>query len=508
MTRAVRNTPPVSSLANEGDRTAPAFSPLGSTNGASPGGDPTAFHATAPVTNPLRRGLLVFFDFAPSAEVGALRWISLVGCGAERGWAFDVVALEPQFMGPLDMTRLERLPPGVRMFGFTGENPAWYRAMLRAARRAGWVGTVGAKPSEAPLGGHLDGSDRTVALGGEDASLWRRAFRSRVHFQLADALARRAAALGSRLAAKNRYDIVVSSGPPHAAHDAARRIAARHALPIVMDMRDPWSDDSAMPSEFRSDTWRRLAQRHERDCVSAASLLVVTSKAHEELQVAKYPALRGRVRTVMNGADREPLPPSRIARRFVVGFAGMIYLGRDPRPLFEAAARVARATGATPDEFGVEFMGDDACEGIPLTTIAAEAGLGEHFVAHGFRPRRDALQFLAGVSLLVSLPLRTTVTIPAKLFEYMRFDAWLFALAEPAGATEALLRDTEADVIAPHDMDGIERVIAKRFAEFRAGIRPTSLNHDGRFDRSTQAALFFDAAEELAARSSRRTAAG
>jgi len=89
MTRAVRNTPPVSSLANEGDRTAPAFSPLGSTNGASPGGDPTAFHATAPVTNPLRRGLLVFFDFAPSAEVGALRWISLVGCGAERGWAFD-----------------------------------------------------------------------------------------------------------------------------------------------------------------------------------------------------------------------------------------------------------------------------------------------------------------------------------------------------------------------------------------------------------------------------------
>jgi len=57
-------------------------------------------------------------------------------------------------------------------------------------------------------------------------------------------------------------------------------------------------------------------------------------------------------------------------------------------------------------------------------------------------------------------------------------------------------------------VDGIERVIAKRFAEFRAGIRPTSLNHDGRFGRSTQAALFFDAAEELAARSSRRTAAG
>src|SRR4029079_10643273 len=91
-----------------------------------------------------------------------------------------------------------------------------------------------------------------------------------------------------------------------------------------------------------------------------------------------------------NGADTDRLPASRVGRRFLVAFAGMIYLGRNPRALFRAASTVARETGATPEEFGVEFMGDDTCGGVPLATIAREEGLVEHFTAHGFPPRSEA----------------------------------------------------------------------------------------------------------------------
>jgi hypothetical protein len=83
------------------------------------------FYATAPNPDATRRLLLVFFYFAPSAEVGALRWLSLTRFGAERGWAFDVVTLDPRYMGTLDRARLEQLPRGVRLFGFSGRNPTW-----------------------------------------------------------------------------------------------------------------------------------------------------------------------------------------------------------------------------------------------------------------------------------------------------------------------------------------------------------------------------------------------
>jgi len=459
-------------------------------------GSLTPFFATAPNPEATRRLLLVFFYFAPSAEVGALRWLSLARFGAQRRWAIDVVTLRPEFMGIIDRDRLAQLPPGVRLFGFSGENPGWYRAMLAAWRRFGSGG--GTRAADSGLAGHLDGNDLTGAFATPDAPAWRRAFRSYVHFSLADLFTRRASALGSALARENRYAVVVSSGPPHAAHDTARQIADGARLPFVMDMRDPWSDDSATPEELRSEAWRRAARAREARCVTAARLVVVTSPAHEELQIAKYPSLRGRVTTVMNGADPEPLPSSRARERFVIAFAGMIYLGRDPRALFRAAARVAREAGASPAEFAVEFMGDDACEGVPLTSIAADEGLGAYFRSHAFRPRNEALEFLAEASLLVSLPLRTSMTLPAKLFEYSRFDAWVLVLAEPGSATEKLLAGTDANIVAPDDTDAIAKVIATRFAEFRAGARPVALNSDGRFDRATQSARLFDALDVLA----------
>lgn len=455
----------------------------------------TPFFATAPNPEATRRLLVVFFYFAPSAEVGALRWLSLTRFGAERGWAFDVVTLDPHFMGTLDRARLEQLPRGVRLFGFSGENPTWYRSVLSAWRRLRGSGSGGPAPSG--LAGHLDRSDLSMPLASPDAAPWRRAFRSHVHFLLADAFARRAAATGVALARSNRYAATVSSGPPHAAHDAAMRIGEQSQLPFIMDMRDPWSDEIAMPEDLRSESWRKAASAHEARCVASARLVVVTSESHRVLQLSKYPSLNGRVMTVMNGADPDPLPAARPRKRFVIAFAGMIYLGRNPRSLFRAAARVAKDTGASPDEFSVEFMGDDACEGVPLTRLAAEEGLTNHFVSHGFHPRSEVLEFLAGASLLISLPLRTSMTLPAKLFEYTRFEAWLLALAEPGSATEKLLAGTDADVVPPEDVDAIARVIASRFAEFRAGVRPSALNSDGRFDRTTQSTHLFNALDHV-----------
>jgi len=451
------------------------------------------FFQTDPNPDATRRLLLFLFYFAPSAEVGAIRWLSLSRFIADRGWALDVVTLHPDYMGKLDWGRLSQLPPGVRLFGFSGESPAWYRALLSTWQKLG-------RPSDrsSQSAALADRPDRSSAATPLHSRLgWRRDLRSRMHFALSDALTRRAASLGLAVARRERFDIVASSGPPHSAHEAARKVAARARLPFVMDMRDPWSDESAVPDEFASGVWRRETRKRERECASSARMLVVTSKAHEELQVAKYPALRGRVVTVMNGADSDPLPAPAIGRKFVIAFAGMIYLGRNPRPLFRAAARVAQAAASTPDEFSVEFMGDDACDGLPLTTIAAEEGLGPYFRSYGFRPRSEALELLARSALLVSLPLKTEMTLPAKLFEYTRFDAWLLALAEPNSATARLLEGTGADVVAPGDTGAIEAAIARRFAEFRAGVRPVALNRDGRFDRSTQAARLFDTLEAL-----------
>ena len=452
------------------------------------------FFQTPPNPSATRRMLLVFFYFVPSGEVGALRWLSLARFGAARGWALDVVMLHPKYMDMVDLQRLDQLANGTRMFGFSGREPAWYRALA-----SGWRVLARQNTGQRVAGIEAHSEGGATAARASPVPGWRLRLRTRLQFLLDDALTQRAVALGSALAQANRYDVVVSSGPPHSCHMAAREVARSAGLPFVMDMRDPWSDDSAMPEKASSAVWKRTTRVRERAAVDAARLVVVTSTAHEALQIRKYPSLRGRVATVMNGADSDPLPASRTGRRFVIAFAGMIYLGRNPRVLFRAAARVAREAGATPEEFGVEFMGDDACEGIPLPVMADQEGLGDFFRSYAFRPRLEALEFLSGASVLVSLPLRTAMTLPAKLFEYVRFDAWLLVLADEGSAAAELLVDTDADVVAPHDEDAIARVLRRRFEEFRAGRRAVALNHDGRFDRSVQSGRMFDFLDTIAA---------
>jgi hypothetical protein len=187
--------------------------------------------------------------------------------------------------------------------------------------------------------------------------------------------------------------------------------------------------------------------------------------------------------------------------RFTVAYAGSIYIDRSPRLLFRAGARVVRELGLRPEQFGFAFIGhlDDA-GGTSILAMARGEGL-DGFVEVGPpQPRAAALEFLARAAVLVSLPQNVPLTVPSKIFEYMRFEAWLLALAAPATATADLLRGTGADVVAPEDVDGLTRALRGRYLQFARGERPAPIAANGRFSRRAEAARLFDMLEELAAR--------
>jgi len=170
--------------------------------------------------------------------------------------------------------------------------------------------------------------------------------------------------------------------------------------------------------------------------------------------------------------------------------------GRDPRILFRAAARVVRDLALGPSDFRIEFMGDvESVDGVPTLVVAGEEGL-DGFV--GLRPpgtRREASQFLAEGSMLLSLPQDYDTAIPSKIFEYMQYDAWVLALADRDSATERLLRGSKADVVAPQDLESLAAVLRQRYLQYAGGERPTRLATDPRYSRREQARRLFDAIE-------------
>ena len=466
-------------------------------------------HSHRPKSRPApdgeRRLLLISYHFPPSHEVGARRWQQLAKLAAEAGWALDVVTLDPGDLAACDETALAELPASVRVYGVP-DRPlpldrlvraavSWRRRLLTRSRTGERLVPHAPSPGRPPSIGVTE--LRSPFHSARDAlrafHAWRAHVRSRTW-------ARRAAEVAHQLLRAAHYRSVITCGPPHMVHEAGRMLRRRTGVPLIVDMRDPWSLTPRIQEEIASPLLLQWARRHERRVVEAAALIVANTKQSRRAMQVAYPSARERVIAILNGYDDEPVPPSQHGRCFVIGYAGSIYLDRDPRPLFRAVAATISERGVGPDQLCLEFMGVEAGAHAALLATAAEERIGAYVVVHPARPHADALRFLARATMLVSLPLvsrapDTDTSIPAKIYDYIRFDAWLLALANPGSATALLLQEIGADVVPPHDVDAIAAAIRARYDAYASGARPKRPRLPERLSRRAQAHRLFEEIE-------------
>jgi hypothetical protein len=292
------------------------------------------------------------------------------------------------------------------------------------------------------------------------------------------------------------HRVVVTCGPPHLAHEAGRLVAETTGLPLVLDMRDPWSLQQRLTEDGASPLWFRLAEHYERRAVRRSCLIVMNTPAAARAMAQAYPGKA--VIAVLNGCDEEAFPPTPVRNRFVIAYAGSIYLDRDPGPILGAAAKIIKTLGLSPDQFGLEFIGSASqYSGVSLASMAQDLGIAEYVSVLPTMPRAAAMDRLSHAAVLLSLPQDSSLAIPSKVYEYCRFEAWLLALSTPETATAELLQGTTADVVVPNDLDQIANVLEKRYLEFRSGARPLAIASDHRFSRRRQAEILFGALNEV-----------
>jgi hypothetical protein len=282
------------------------------------------------------------------------------------------------------------------------------------------------------------------------------------------------------------------------AHEAGRLISTKIGLPHVMDMRDPWSLVQRLLEHTASPFWFVLAARYERRAVLNASLIVANTEVLKQAMARLYPAARSRMITVMNGYDDEPVPETSGDGRFVITYAGTIYIDRDPSIVLRAASRVIAELQLTPAEFELRFIGNvERYGGVSLLELARQEAIEDFLVTQPRMSRAELRAVLAEASMLLSLPQDDHMAVPSKVFEYMPFSAWVLSLAEQGSATEFVLRATGADVVAPEDVDGLAGVLKRRYLMYSQGLRPEPVARRSELTRESQAQILLDALERL-----------
>src|SRR5262249_12843376 len=182
---------------------------------------------------------------------------------------------------------------------------------------------------------------------------------------------------------------------------------------------------------------------------------------------------RGRVVTIANGSDFEDFAGIEYHRgdTFRITHAGSFFGKRDPKPFLTALSRV--------DGVVARFVGD-----FRSADREWAAGIGDRMELIPYAPHRRALELQRDSEVLLLLipeaSGRGRGVLSGKVFEYLAAGRPILAVVPPDGAAAELIRETGAGiVVAPDDVDGIERELTAMRDRWRAGeLEPVTLSDE------------------------------
>lgn len=400
-----------------------------------------------------RRYLLVSPYFPPMSRIGGKRALHLCRNLPAFGWEPVVLAAPPRD-GHVDAELEETLPPGLVVSrGYAGTLRSLAHRWLRPERL----------PFEEtrPAGKAPRMRDRTVL--GQDMGFVTPL--DQFVFDLPAAVRE-----GVTLIRRHGLEAIQVSADPWSGFLAGMEMQRRTGVPLVLDLRDPWSLQEAKMA-LRPAPTRSVVRGIEHAAFRRAARIVLNSgeacRAYREAYRGRIP--EERFTTVRNAFDPGLFRPTGAAppAAFSVLYFGRFQRLVRPHVLASAFARFVAREGLAPSEARLAFAGGLRDEDV--RTLRDE-GLEGHVDRMGFVPYRDALGTLRAAHVLaLVVPPSVALHIPGKLYDYLAARRPILALSANR-EVDAMLAETGSGLSAPYgDAEAGAQRLGELYARFRRG---------------------------------------
>jgi hypothetical protein len=407
----------------------------------------------------VRRLLVITYHFPPDGAIGGQRWAGLSKYLARLGWEVHVITASA--------AGAERTDPNVHRYFRPRRrtlNDLYNVAAGRFRQRASndEHATNGQTPSPTtPARLSSFSSIRPVA------AVRRILGRSIYLPDDGRGWVAPAASAARALMRERRFDVVVTSGPPHSAHFAGMAATLGRREQFWIDMRDPWSltHELGGPDDWFVRAERFMLRRLERLVFPRAAKVIVNTLQFALTLGAAEPDLD--VKFFPNGVDLEQLPPrdERAVERGSIAYVGTLYAGRNLSSVCAAmralltnkpeAAATLRLNVAGPMESPHRRQFEDDI---------AVAGLGSVVNIHGLLPRAQALELLNRSHLSLVLAQGQPMQVPAKLYESVGLGIPTLVIAEATSAAAGEARRIGAMTVDGADVEGLRSVLEDMLA--------------------------------------------
>lgn len=283
-----------------------------------------------------------------------------------------------------------------------------------------------------------------------------------------------AAVAARALLRERKFDVVVSSGPPHSAHFAGVAATFGRGTQFWIDMRDPWAltQQFGAPDDGFVRAERFVLRRLERLVFPrAARVIVNTLQFGSALGIAE-PGLD--VTCLPNGVDLEHVPPRDLGavEHGSIAYVGTLYFGRSLSSVCAAMRRLLTDKPEAAATLRLNVAGPmEPPHRRRFQDEIAAAGLTSVVNIHGLLPRAQALELLSRSHLSLVLAQGQPMQVPAKLYESVGLGVPTLVIAEETSAAACEARRIGAMTLDGANVDGLQSLLE----DMLAGRIPTRI---------------------------------
>lgn len=247
---------------------------------------------------------------------------------------------------------------------------------------------------------------------------------------------------GRKMMQQEKYDAIVSIGPPHSSHLIARRLAKKFNVPHTPVLIDPWTDIVYYTGFKRSYLTLKLDNHFEREVMKdARDVVFVTTNTKEDF-VSKYPWIKDKSHVIYWGYNGEAfkgaVKKDNNAEEVLL-HAGNIFDYQNPPGLWKVISEL----NDKGRKIKLRFIGTVSPA---IKKAISDAGLDGVTEYRGFLPYSEVVsEIISASALLVCATEKRHV--PGKLFEYMRSGRPVLAFGEENDEVAGLLKRAGAGML-------------------------------------------------------------
>ena len=260
----------------------------------------------------------------------------------------------------------------------------------------------------------------------------------------------------------NKYDCVLITSPPYSLAILASELTTGLSLPVILDMRDPWTGNpyKIQPTLFHK--WKDRKMEIEsitkiRYGISAYKRLI----RFYEKQIKDFDT--GRWTYIPNGYDENDFKNLTSETfnngKLNIAFSGTFYSHvNNPEPLFKAMASLDERYK---NKVLFHHLGSSQ---IKLNKLISKYRIENSIKQWGYLPHRVCIETLnkmdAFCFILDDRNNNSVNTVGGKAYEYLRFKKPILAMVPEAGEAAELIKKADAgEIVSPHNTEQIMQIL-------------------------------------------------